>query len=76
MLNNRSLVFWPMKGNFPCFPLGPLVRVKEDLLSPFNVCRFSNLFVIHIFQHSAKVLDKFIKGSSKHSNVSPDQLVI
>ena len=36
MVNNRSLVFRPMKGNFPCFPL---VRPKEDLLSPFNVCK-------------------------------------
>ena len=36
MVNKRSLVFRPMKGDFPCFPL---VRPKEDLLSPFNVCK-------------------------------------
>ena len=68
MVHNRSLVFRPIKGNFPCFPL---VRPKEDLPSSLNVCKqrhITNCQFSHIFRHSAKVLDKYRKGS----NVPPD----
>ena len=71
MVNNRSLVFWLMKANFPFPSSSPKGRPTIS----YNVCRFSNLFVIQIFQHSAKVVDKYIKGSSEHSNVPPDQPV-
>jgi len=36
MVNNRSLVFRSMNGNFSYLPL---VGPKEHLLSPFNVCK-------------------------------------
>ena len=36
MVNILSLVFRSMKGDFPRFPP---VRPKEDVLSPFNVCK-------------------------------------
>ena len=40
MVNNSSLVFPPMKGNFPCFPL---VHPKEDLLLISFQCLQTNI---------------------------------